>query len=105
MCRQTPRSGGATPGDAPMTTAPCPPAAEGQLYYMHTPTRRRRVTRPVEFLPASEFVADEPPCRALWDMIATIFKTRGKFLAIWQCVRYVALMRHGEELVGALSVS
>jgi ribosomal protein S18 acetylase RimI-like enzyme len=70
-------------------------SAEPELYYFHTPAGRRPVTVPVEFLPVQEFLADEPACRALWDLLVSQFRTRSKFLAIWPNVRYVALHRNG----------
>jgi GNAT superfamily N-acetyltransferase len=69
-------------------------SAEPDLYYFHRPTGRRPARGPVEFLPVSDFLADEPACRAFWDLIATQFRTRSKFLTIWPCVRYVALHRN-----------
>lgn len=89
----------------PTDTRPRPRAVEGNLYYLHMPTRPRPVGRPVDFLTTDQFLEDEAACKDLWDMISTNFRTRGKFLAIWSCVRYVATVRHGGELVGALLVS
>jgi ribosomal protein S18 acetylase RimI-like enzyme len=84
-----------------------PPAGsgEGELYYIHVPDRPRAVGQPVEFLTVGELLEDEPACRALWDMLSSCFKTRSKFLAIWPCVRYVAVHRRDGEVVGALLVS
>ena len=67
--------------------------AEPELYYFHKPTGLRPVSRPVKFLTVPEFLADEPACRTLWDLVSTQFNTRGKFLAIWSGVRFVALSR------------
>lgn len=89
----------------PFDPAPRPRPAEGELYYLHVPARPRLVTHPVEFLPAAEFLEDEPACKALWEMVTAHFKTRSKFLAIWPCVRYVAVHRRGGEVGGALLVS
>ena len=66
---------------------------EPDLYYFCKPAGLRPLTRPVEFLSVQEFLADEPACRALWDYATSQFRTRGKFLTIWQTVRYVALHR------------
>ena len=68
-------------------------SAEPELYYFCKPTGIRPTRVPVEFLPVQEFLADEPGCRAVWDMIDTQFRTRSKFLAIWPGVRYVAAHR------------
>ena len=84
---------------------PRPRSAEGELYYLHVPTSPRPVQQPVEFHPVTEFLADEPACRALWDMLTCHFRTRSKFLASWPCVRFVAVHRRGGELAGALLVS
>src|SRR3954451_43586 len=53
----------------------------------------RPVDSPVESLPAQDSLADEPACKALWDLIGTGFRTRSKFLTVWPGVRYVALHR------------
>ena len=68
-------------------------AAEAELNYFHRPSGVRPVPHPVEFLSLTEFLADEPACRGLWDLIASQFRTRGKFLAIWPGVRFVAVSR------------
>jgi GNAT superfamily N-acetyltransferase len=70
--------------------------AEAELHYICKPTALRPVARPVEFLTVQEFVADEPACRRLWDLVATQFRTRGKFLAVWSGVRFVALHRNAD---------
>jgi ribosomal protein S18 acetylase RimI-like enzyme len=82
-----------------------PTAAEGELYYLQVPADLRPVAHPVEFMTASEFLEDEPTCRAAWDIITTHFKTRSKFLAIWASVRYVATYHRDGELMGFLLVS
>jgi ribosomal protein S18 acetylase RimI-like enzyme len=48
---------------------------------------------PVEFVSVTEFLADEPACRTLWELVATQFRTRSKFLTVWSGVRFVALHR------------
>lgn len=76
--------------------------AEPDLYYFCKPTDVRVVDPPVEFLPVHEFLADEPGCKALWDLVSSQFRTRSKFLAIWQGVRYVAAYRDADGSVGGL---
>jgi GNAT superfamily N-acetyltransferase len=71
-------------------------AAEAELYYQCRPDRPRPAGRPVEFLSAAEFLADEPACRALWELVSTQFRTRSKFLAVWAGVRFVAVSRDGD---------
>ena len=68
-------------------------STESDLHYLCAPTGPRPAGRAVEFLAAADFLADEPACRALWDLIATQFRTRSKFLAVWPGVRYVAAHR------------
>jgi GNAT superfamily N-acetyltransferase len=88
----------------PMTTN-LRPHTEGELYYLHVPAGPRPVGLPVEFLTAAEFLEDEPACKGLWELISSQFKTRSKFLAIWSSVRYVAVHRRDDEVVGLLLVS
>jgi GNAT superfamily N-acetyltransferase len=78
---------------------------EAELYYQCIPSVRREVALPVEFLPVSEFCTDEAACRMLWELITTQFRTRGKFLAIWPHVRYVAVYRDEKGVAGLLLVS
>jgi GNAT superfamily N-acetyltransferase len=66
---------------------------EPELVYVCYPTEPRPPALAIEFLPVSEFLSDEPACRLLWDMISSQFRTRGKFLAVWSGVRFVALHR------------
>ena len=68
-------------------------SAEPELYYFCKPAGVRPTRVPVEVLTAQEFLADEPGCRAVWDLVDTMFRTRSKFLAIWPGVRYVAAHR------------
>ena len=84
---------------------PRPQPPEGELYYLHVPTSPRPVQQPVEFMTISEFLEDEPTCRAAWEIITMQFKTRSKFLAIWPSVRYVATHHCAGELLGFLLVS
>lgn len=77
-------------------------AAEPDVHYICKPDGERPVAAPVEFVPVQEFLADEPACRVLWDLVATQFRTRSKFLTIWQCVRFVALHRNPAGVPDAL---
>ena len=70
--------------------------AERELHYFCRPTGPCEAGRPVSFLPVHEFLADEPACRALWDLISTQFRTRGKFLTVWPSVRFVAVHRRDD---------
>jgi ribosomal protein S18 acetylase RimI-like enzyme len=47
----------------------------------------------VQFLTVNDFLADEPACKRLWDLLVSQFHTRSKFLAIWRCVSYLAVHR------------
>ena len=67
--------------------------AEPDLHYICKPTGLRAVAHAVEFVTAAEFVADEAACRRLWELVSTQFRTRGKFLAVWAGVRFVAVHR------------
>jgi len=80
-------------------------AAEPNLYYIHVPTQLRPVPVEIEFMPVAQFLEEEGLCKAMWDLVTRSFKTRSKFLAIWQCVQFVAVHRRGEELAGFLFVS
>ena len=80
-------------------------STEPDLYYFCVPRQPLEVSLPVDFLPVSAFVTDEPACKMLWDMISTQFHTRGKFLAIWPNVRYVALHRDDKGVAGFCFVS
>jgi ribosomal protein S18 acetylase RimI-like enzyme len=80
---------------------------EADLYYLCQPTREQPISQSVEFLPVQEFLREENLCHALWEFIATQFRTRHKFLTIWQSVRFVALRRDSEQQMvkGLLLVS
>ena len=67
--------------------------SEPELHYFCKPTALRPVARPIEFLTTQELLADEPACKRLWDLLGTQFRTRGKFLAVWPGVRFVAVHR------------
>jgi GNAT superfamily N-acetyltransferase len=67
--------------------------SEPDVHYICKPNGLRPAATPIDFLTVQEFTADEQACRALWDLVAGQFRTRSKFLAIWQCVRFVALHR------------
>lgn len=66
---------------------------EPELHYFYKPTETRPTEHAVEFLSVQEFLTDEPACKVLWDLIATQFRTRAKFLAVWPGVRFVATHR------------
>lgn len=76
--------------------------ADAQVHYICKPAGHRPVPVPVEFQAVQEFLADEPACRALWDLVAGQFRTRSKFLAIWRCVSFVALHRGADGVPDAL---
>ena len=69
---------------------------EPELHYFCKPAVLRQVAHPIEFLTTQEFVADEPACKRLWELVSTQFRTRGTFLAVWPGVRFVALHRDAE---------
>ena len=80
--------------------------AEPELYYFCQPTGDLPATVPTEFVPVTEFLADEPACKMLWELLETQFRTRSKFLAVWRAVSYVVLHRDAEgTLDGFLLVS
>jgi GNAT superfamily N-acetyltransferase len=68
-------------------------ATEPERHYLCKPTGIRTPDRPVAFVTVQQFLADEPACTTLWELVATQFRTRGKFLAVWPGVRYVAVHR------------
>jgi len=78
---------------------------EAELYYLHTPSRFRQVSHSVDFLTVTELLEDEESCRAIWELLSSQFKTRSKFLAIWQTVRFAAVQGRGADLAGFLFVS
>ncbi len=67
-------------------------SAEPELHYFCKPTVVRP-TLPIEFVTVQEFLTDEGACKTVWDMLSEQFRTRGKFLAVWPCVRFVAYHR------------
>jgi GNAT superfamily N-acetyltransferase len=75
--------------------------AEPELHYFCKPTALQPVARPIEFLTVQEFLADESACKCLWELVSTQFRTRGKFLAVWPGVRFVALHRNAEGAADA----
>ena len=64
-----------------------------EVFYIYRPTEPRPSGLPVEFLGVGDFLTDEPACKLLWDLIATQFRTRSKFLSVWSGVRFVAVHR------------
>jgi ribosomal protein S18 acetylase RimI-like enzyme len=82
------------------------PADDPDVYYICVPTGTRPVPTPVAFVTFQEFLADEPGCKVLWDLVATQFRTRSKFLAIWRGVSFVAVHRNAAGAVdGFLLIS
>ena len=71
-------------------------ANEPELNYLCRPSEPRAAALPVEFLPVTDFLADEPACKVLWDLVVSQFRTRSKFLAVWAGVRFVALHRSAD---------
>jgi GNAT superfamily N-acetyltransferase len=67
--------------------------SEPELHYFCKPTAIRPVSHAIEFLTTQEFLADEPACKRLWELVSTQFRTRGKFLAVWPGVWFVAVHR------------
>lgn len=67
--------------------------SERTLHYLCQPRQRVPVAVPIEWRTVQDFLADEPACRFLWDMVGSQFRTRSKFLTVWPAVRYVALHR------------
>ena len=67
--------------------------AEAELHYICKPTAIQPVARVVDFLTTQEFLADEPACKRLWELVHAHFRTRSKFLAVWAGVRFVAVHR------------
>lgn len=72
---------------------------DSDLYYFCRPSEIHSVELPVEFLSVQEFLADEPCCKTVWELVVGQFRTRSKFLAIWQGVRYVAIHRDADGQV------
>ena len=70
--------------------------AEAELHYFCKPSGLTSVSHGIEFLTTQEFLADEPACKRLWDLVSTQFRTRGKFLAVWSGVRFVAVHRNSD---------
>ncbi len=86
-----------------MTAPSPPPAPEPDYYYLCRPAPQPpEQFRGVERLSVAEFLADEPACRTLWQMIDTQFRTRHKFLAIWRTTSYVFIQRGDSGAVDGL---
>jgi ribosomal protein S18 acetylase RimI-like enzyme len=70
--------------------------SEPEYHYYCRPAATGPVTPDpaVQFLTANDFLADEPACTRLWDLLVSQFNTRSKFLAIWRCVSFVAVYRN-----------
>ena len=79
---------------------------EPDLHYYCAPTGEHVVDLPIDFVSTQDFLADEAACKALWDLVSTQFRTRGKFLTVWSHVRFVAMHRNAnDDVVGLLLVS
>lgn len=76
--------------------------AEQDVHYICKPSGERSLAAPIEFVRIQDFLADEPACRVLWELVATQFRTRSKFLAVWQSVKFVALHRNAAGTVDGL---
>lgn len=77
---------------------------EAQLYYFadpaHAPDPLPTVAdSAVEILPVGEFLADEPACKMVWELVDTQFRTRSKFLAVWRTASLVVAHRDAEGAV------
>jgi ribosomal protein S18 acetylase RimI-like enzyme len=83
-----------------------PPRSDDNLHYLHVPDREFPVAMPIEFVGVQDFLTDEAASRVLWDLVASQFRSRHKFLAVWRCVSWVALHRGpAGEMDGCLLVS
>lgn len=71
-------------------------SAEAECHLFCRPESTRPLTTAVDFVPTGEFLADEPSCKTLWDLVSTQFRTRSKFLAVWAGVKYVAVHRDAD---------
>ena len=70
--------------------------AEIDLHCYYKPSGAQSAGQLCELLPLHEFLEDEPTCKEFWSLITTQFRTRSKFLAIWPCVRHVAVHRDAD---------
>ncbi len=75
---------------------------EPQVHYYCRPARELPVATPVAVVSVQDFLRDEPACKALWDLVATQFNTRSKFLTVWQGVRQVCVHRDAAGAVDGL---
>jgi GNAT superfamily N-acetyltransferase len=66
---------------------------DAEIFYICRPSEPRAPKLPIEFLTVGDFLAEEAACRIFWELVSTQFRTRSKFLAVWPCVRYVAMHR------------
>ncbi len=77
-----------------------------ELYLFHKPTSAQPPDHLCEFLSIQEFLSEEKACKVFWNLITEQFRTRSKFLAVWPCVRHVAVHRDANgEANGFLLVS
>ena len=79
------------------------------VLWMHLycqPSKVVGVALPIDFVTTQDLLVDEAACREIWDLVSSQFHTRGKFLAVWPCVRHVVLHRDDQGIVdGFLFVS
>jgi len=66
---------------------------DADLHFIYKPTGSGTASPGVDFVSITDFLADEPACKILWQLIDTQFRTRSKFLAIWPAVKFVAIHR------------
>ena len=77
-----------------------------ELHYLFKPDGTAAPQSHVAWLSVQQFLADEPACKKLWELLDAQFRTRSKFLAIWPSVRFLAVHRDAEgSLDGAVLVS
>ena len=76
--------------------------ADPQVHYFCAPAGERPLAAPVAVVPVQEFLVDEPACTVLWDLVATQFNTRSKFLQVWPGVRWVCVHRDGSGAADGL---
>ena len=83
-------------------------ATEPELYYFCDPGKAPASPAGprCEVVAVSDFLADEPACRMVWELVDTQFRTRSKFLAVWRCASAVVTHRDADgQLAGFLLVS
>lgn len=71
---------------------------EIELHYLCRPTSAQAQPLMGEFVTTQEFLTDEMSSKELWTLIHEQFRTRSKFLAIWQNVKFIAIHRDNNGL-------